>query len=153
LADGVSDLRYERPVDDAALQDWRYVHNVIIPSHELSLEDVRERAQRNRLEVAYLGDEPIGCTTVRPPTSDSPAVTVIARVLPAHRRRGFGEELYARALDYARTLDADTVETVVLASNTDGLRFAQNHGYTEIETYLLPGDTVPYIDLRLAIGP
>jgi len=149
LASGVSELRYLQPADDAGLEDWRHVHNLIIPSHELSLEGVRERAQRNRLEVAYLGDELIGCTTVRPPTSDSPAATVIARVLPAHRRRGFGEELYARALEYARTLGADTVETVVLASNNDGLRFAQKHGFVEIETYLLPGDTVPYIDLRL----
>lgn len=149
MAFGVSELRYVRPADDGGLEDWRYVHNLIIPSHELSLEDVRERAQRNRLEVAYLGDELIGCTTVRPPTSDSPAATVIARVLPAHRRQGFGEKLYTRALEYARTLGTDGIETVVLASNTDGLRFAQNHGFMEIETYLLPGDTVPYIDLRL----
>ena len=148
----MSELRVERAVGDVGLEDWRYVHNVVIPPHQLSLEDVRERAERNRLEVAYLGDELIGCTTVRPPTSDSPAATVIARVLPARRRQGFGEQLYARALEYARTLETDTIETVILASNTDGLRFAQNHGFVEIETYLRPGETIPYIEARLATG-
>lgn len=72
--DAVPDLRIE-PVDgDAAalLTGWQHVHNLIVPapSSVLSLDDVRERARRNHLEVAYLGDVLIGCTTV------------IARVLP-----------------------------------------------------------------------
>lgn len=41
------------------------------------------------------------------------------------------------------------IETVVLFSNLDGLRFAKNHGFAETERYLLPGDTVPWITLRL----
>jgi ADP-ribose pyrophosphatase YjhB (NUDIX family) len=80
---------------------------------------------------------------------DAPEVTVIARVLPAHRRQGFGEELYARGLERARTFGAEVIETVVLASNEDGLRFAQKHGFVEVERYVLPGDTVPWITLRL----
>lgn len=39
---------------------------------------------------------------------------------------------------------------MVLASNPAGLRFALAHGFTETDRYLLPGATVPYIDLRLA---
>jgi hypothetical protein len=42
------------------------------------------------------------------------------------------------------------IETVVLSSNLDGLRFAQKHGFVQIDRYLLPGDTIPWIDLRLA---
>ncbi|MCX4822310.1 GNAT family N-acetyltransferase [Streptomyces sp. NBC_01142] len=145
----MTDLRIEQADGDAMLQDWQYVHNVIIPTDTLSLDEVRERVQRYRLEVAYLGDVLVGCSTVRPPTSDASVATVIARVLPAHRGQGFGEELYARGLAHARKLGADVIETVVLASNVDGLRFAQAHGFVEVEKYLLPGDSVPWFTLRL----
>lgn len=39
---------------------------------------------------------------------------------------------------------------MVLASNEDGLRFPRKHGCVEIERYVLPGGTVPYVDLRLS---
>ncbi|MDX6348369.1 MAG: hypothetical protein QOF84_3159 [Streptomyces sp.] len=144
-------LRIARVDDDEAmLQDWQYVHNLIIPTAVLSLDEVRERAQRNQLDVAYLGDVLVGCMTVRPPTSDDPSTaTVIARVLPGHRGQGFGGELYEQGLAQARKLGADVIETVVLASNPDGLRFAQSQGFVEVEEYLLPGDTVPWFTLRL----
>lgn len=129
------------------LQDWRHVHNAIIPTDAFSLDKVRERAGRHLLEVAYLDDVLVGCSTVRPP--EAGVATVIARVLPGHRRRGFGERIYERGLELARGLGADTIETVVLESNPEGLRFAEQHGFTEIERYLLPGDTIRFIDLRL----
>lgn len=143
-------LRIEKPADEARLTHWQHVHNVIVPPAALSLDDVRERVRRNRLEVAYLGDVLVGCTTVRPPAEDGGTATVIARVLAAHRGRGFGEELYARGLDQARELGAETVETVVLAANEAGLRFARHHGFVEIDRYVLPGETAEWVDLRLA---
>ncbi|MCC5480996.1 GNAT family N-acetyltransferase [Streptomyces barringtoniae] len=146
----MSDLRIQQPDDDVTLRHWQYVHNVIIPAHLLSLEEVRERARRHHLEVAYLGDDLVGCSTVRPPSDDTQTATVIARVLAPHRGQGFGGELYARGLNRARESGAETIETVVLSSNEDGLRFARKHGFVEIERYLLPGDTIPWIDLRLS---
>lgn len=138
------------PVDgDTMLQDWRYVHNAIIPTAVLSLAEVRERAGRNRLAVAYLGEVAMGCSTVRPPADGASAATVIARVLPDHRGRGFGGVLYERGLADARALGAEVIETCVLESNPEGLRFALGHGFVEIERYVLPGDSVPFIDLRL----
>ncbi|MEV8477568.1 GNAT family N-acetyltransferase [Streptomyces sp. NPDC051173] len=145
----MSDLRIQRPDGDAMLKDWQYAHNVIIPTHSLSLDEVRERARRNHLEIAYLDGDLVGCSTVRPPTDETLTATVIARVLDAHRRQGFGEELYERGLHRARELGAKVIETVVLSSNEDGLRFALKHGFVETERYLLPGDTIPWIDLRL----
>ncbi|MFK0253940.1 GNAT family N-acetyltransferase [Streptomyces sp. NPDC090445] len=147
----MSDLRIER-VDGGSedlLRHWRHVHNLIIPTDPLSPDEVRERAGRHLLDVAYRGDTLVGCSTVRPPAEDGPA-TVIARVLPGHRRQGLGTQLYGHALAEARRLGADAVETVVLESNEDGLRFALARGFVEVERYLLPGDTVPYVDLRLA---
>ncbi|MFD8571941.1 GNAT family N-acetyltransferase [Streptomyces sp. NPDC059639] len=144
------DLRIQQPDSDAALRDWQHVHNVVIPTHALSLDDVRERSRRNHLQVAYRGDDLVGCSTVRPPTDETLTATVIARVLAPHRRRGFGEELYVHGLDHARELGAEVIETVILSSNQDGLRFALKHGFVETEQYLLPGETIPWIDLRLS---
>jgi GNAT superfamily N-acetyltransferase len=160
----MSDLHIQRPDSDAALKDWQYAHNLIVPPHPLSLDEVRDRARRHHLEIAYLNGDLVGCSTVRPPVDttsvdgapvdgaspEAPTATVIARVLAGHRNHGFGAELYARGLDRARELGAEVVETVVLSSNEDGLRFALKHGFVETERYLLPGDTIPWIDLRLA---
>ncbi|MCZ4095112.1 GNAT family N-acetyltransferase [Streptomyces sp. So13.3] len=143
-------LRIEQVDGEAAVKDWQHVHNLIIPTDPLSLDDVRERVRRNRLDVAYLGDVLVGCSTVRPPTDDTSTATLIARVLPAHRGQGFGGEIYAEGLAQARKLGAEVIETIVLASNTDGLRFALAHGFVEFERYVLPGDTIAYITLRLA---
>ncbi|MEU3693950.1 hypothetical protein [Streptomyces narbonensis] len=96
----MNDLRIERARSEAQLADWRTVHNAIIPTAVLSLDEVRERAGRNRLDVAYLGEVAVGCSTVRPP-------------------------------------------------DEEGLRFAPARGFVEVERYVLPGDTVPFVTLRL----
>jgi GNAT superfamily N-acetyltransferase len=145
----VSDLRFEPVAAGDVLLDWQRIHNLIIPTAPLSVDDVVERTGRNHLEVAYLDAVAVGNSTVRPPTPDTATATVIARVLPEHRRRGFGRQLYLRALTKARELGAKHVETIVLASNEDGLRFAVGHGFVEIERYVLPGDTIPFVTLRL----
>lgn len=142
-------LRVIQPSADAELLDWQYVHNEIIPTDPLSLDDVRERSGRNRLTVAYDGDTLVGCSTVRPPSGETPAATVIVRVLPAYRRQGFGEQLYTAELKQAQAL-SDSVETIVLETNQDGLRFALRHGFAEFERYVLDGDTIAYIGLRLS---
>lgn len=136
--------------DDATVLDWQRVHNEIIPTAPLSVDDIRERATRNVLEVAYAGDVLVGCSTVRPPSEETEAVTVIARILPEHRGKGYGETLYQHCLAKGRELDGKGVETHILATNEEGLRFAKAHGFTEVETYLLPGDTIPFIELHLA---
>ncbi|MEU9620914.1 GNAT family N-acetyltransferase [Streptomyces sp. NPDC048155] len=146
-------LRIEQPESDAALKDWQHIHNVIIPTAPLPLDEVRERARRNHLEVAYLDGVLVGCSTVRPPTSAADSgpttATVIARVLAPHRRQGFGAELYARGPERARASGADMIETVVLSCSADGLRFALAHGFVEVERYLLPDDSIPWVELRL----
>jgi L-amino acid N-acyltransferase YncA len=149
----VTGLRIE-PVDgDDRVRDWRDAHNAVIPAHVLSVDEVRERAGRNRLHVAYLGDVVVGCSTVRPPDDDPTVATVIARVLAAHRRHGFGEAIYQRALAEARALGAEVIDTVVLESNQDGLRFALARGFVEVARYRLPGGGADWIDLRLSPAP
>ncbi|WNI20613.1 GNAT family N-acetyltransferase [Streptomyces sp. ITFR-16] len=143
-------VRVDDTADDSALVNWRHVHNTIIPTAVLSHAETAERARRNRLAVACLDEVTVGCSTVRPPAPGSSVATVIARVLPEYRGRGFGEQVYARALAEARELGAEVIETCVLETNPEGLRFARARGFTETERYVLPGDTVAFIDLRLA---
>jgi len=131
------------------LEEWRAIHNAIIPTAPLSLEEVAERATRNRLTLGYDGDELVGNATVRPPDENGTA-TVIVRVLPAHRRRGLGSAYLAHELDHARSLHPERIETVVLASNEDGLAFALAHGFVEVDRYVLDGDTTAFVDLRLS---
>lgn len=115
----------------------------------MSLDEGRARSGRFRLEVAYLGDTLVGCSTVRPPEGDAAVATVIARVLPGFRRRGFGAEMYVRGLRLARELGVGRIETVVLAANEDGLAFALKHGFVEVERYVLDGESDVWVDLRL----
>lgn len=78
--------------------------------------------------------------------------TVIARVLPEFRRRGFGAALYENGLAHARGLGAGAVETCVLAVNEDGLRFAGRRGFVEVDRYVLDGELDEWVDLRLESG-
>ncbi|MCX5246849.1 GNAT family N-acetyltransferase [Streptomyces sp. NBC_00201] len=145
-------LRIEAVHGEAMLDEWRHVHNAVVPPAAMSLDEARERLGRYRLENAYLGDVLVGCSTVRPPEDDRGAATVIARVLPGHRGRGFGTALYEKGLAHARVLGARDVETCVLAANEDGLRFAEKCGFVEVERYVLDGESDEWVDLRLAQG-
>jgi GNAT superfamily N-acetyltransferase len=131
------------------LTEWRSVHNEIIPTAPLSEDEVRERAGRHLLTVAYDGDTLVGCATVRPPTGDSATATVIVRILPPFRLRGLGTTYLEHELAAARAVGATRIETVVLASNEDGLEFAQARGFVEHDRYTLDGHTVPFVDLHL----
>jgi ribosomal protein S18 acetylase RimI-like enzyme len=155
FAAAVTDLRIDvvgPAADEALLRQWQHVHNVIVPPAALSLDEVRERAARHRLCNAYVGEELVGCSTVRAPEGEEQAVMVIARVLPGHRRRGHGTALYEDGLAHARVRGAGAVDTCVLAANGEGLAFALARGFTETERYTLDGGSDEWIDLRLTSG-
>jgi GNAT superfamily N-acetyltransferase len=150
---GESELRIAVVNGDVMLEQWRHVHNVVVPPAAMSREDARERPGRNRLEHASRGEVLGGCSTVRPPVGEGAVATVIARVLPEHRGRGFGRVVYERALAHARVLGAEVIETCVLAANRDGLRFAEWFGFVEVDRYVLDGESDEWVDLRLAPAP
>jgi GNAT superfamily N-acetyltransferase len=133
-----------------AVTVWRDIHNAVIPAHTLTSDDVLERLTRNSLTLAYDGDVLVGNATIRPPGPDTMTATVIVRILPEYRRRGFGSECLAAMLAEARAMGARRIKTVVLASNEDGLAFAVRHGFVEFDRYVLDGETAEYIDLYLA---
>ncbi|OIK24271.1 GNAT family N-acetyltransferase [Streptomyces malaysiense] len=136
------------------LEQWRLVHNAVVPPAAMSPAQARVRRERYLLDNAYAGDVLVGCSTVRPPVGEERVATVIARVLPEFRRRGFGTVIFGNALERARALDAGVVETCVLAANGDGLRFAVRRGFEEVERYVLDGERDEWVDLRLLVtGP
>ena len=139
------------PVGPDAVTVWRDIHNAIIPAHALTSDEVLERLTRNSLTLAYDGDELVGNATIRPPGPGTMTATVIVRILPGYRRRGFGSEYLAAMMAQARGMGARRIETVVLASNEDGLAFAVRHGFVEFDRYVLDGETAEYVDLYLAI--
>ena len=131
------------------LEEWRSIHNAVIPTAPLSRAEVDERSGRNRLTLGSVGGELVGNATVRPPVDPEQTATVIVRIVPEHRRRGYGTAYLASELAHARSLGARRIETIVLASNLDGLAFAAAHGFVEHDRYLLDGDTIPFVDLHL----
>jgi RimJ/RimL family protein N-acetyltransferase len=131
------------------LAEWRGVHNEIIPTAPLSEDEVAARATRHDLTVAYVGDRLVGCATIRPPVGESGTVTVIVRIREPFRRRGLGTAYLEQVLADARALGPGRIETVVLESNADGLRFALAHGFVEHDRYVLEGQTVAFVDLHL----
>ncbi|GGN14399.1 hypothetical protein GCM10011578_042080 [Streptomyces fuscichromogenes] len=133
---------------DEALEEWRYVHNVVVPPAAMSAAEAGERLARGyRLENAYDGDVLVGCSTVRPVVDG--VGTVIVRVLPEFRRRGFGTALYEHVIAGVR--GAEAVETCVLGVNEDGVRFARRWGFVEVERYVLDGESDEWVDLRCAL--
>jgi RimJ/RimL family protein N-acetyltransferase len=129
---------------------WRDIHNAVIPAHALTSDQVLERLTRNHLTLAYSGDELVGNATIRPPQPDAMTATAIVRILPEYRRQGLGSEYLTAVLAQARRLSARRIETVVHASNQDGLAFALRHGFVEFDRYFLDGETTAYVDLYLA---
>ncbi|MEW2305507.1 hypothetical protein AB0958_37075 [Streptomyces sp. NPDC006655] len=62
----MSGLRVVSVGGGEALERWRYVHNVVVPPAAMSAEEAAERLARGyRLENACVGDELVGCSTVR----------------------------------------------------------------------------------------
>lgn len=135
---------------EARLEQWRDIHNTVVATHPLSEAEVVERSGRHRLTLGYADGRLVGNATVRPPLDDARIATVIVRILPEHRRRGLGSAYFRSELAHARGLGASRIETVVLASNEDGLVFAHDHGFVEHDRYVLPGESVEFVDLHLS---
>ena len=135
------------PVADENAEVWREIHNLIIPATPLSRADVEERRGRNTLTLGVVDDQVVGNATIRPVVDGQ--ATVIVRILPDHRRRGYGTEYLQRMLAAARELGAASVATVVLAANADGLAFALRRGFMEVERYSVDG--AEFIDLATGV--
>ncbi|MHB1208074.1 MAG: GNAT family N-acetyltransferase [Acidimicrobiales bacterium] len=113
------------------------MHNDVIGPAQLTAQEVAKNAVRNHLTVAYADGVLVGNATVRAPHDG--VVTVIVRILPAFRRRGFGSEYLRAMLMWARSSEVEQIRTVVPSENVDGLHFAIQHGFVETDRYEVDG--------------
>ena len=143
----MSGLRIESVGDDTTLTHWQHVHNVIIPVDPLTIDEIRERVLRHRLEVAYRDDVLVANTTVRPPADGNSTATVIVRVLPDFRRQGIGTEFYERALDQLVRSGRRRSRRSSGPPRWMAAKFALEGICCEGRD--LPDDDIPYITLRL----
>ena len=124
-----------RAETDADLASWCEVWNAITPREPTRLEDVKRRIERQpeRLYlVALEGDEVVGLGFCGP--SQSPERTaIVVRVLPEHRRRGFGSDLLDRVVAHAAQLEPPRVSGMVFEDDPDSIAWVTNRGFEEYD--------------------
>lgn len=139
-------LRIELVTEETA-ELWREIHNAVIPASPLTSGEVLERLTRNRLTLAYAGGDLVGNATIRPPAPGT--ATVIVRVLPPFRRRGYGSAYLEVVCADALAMGATRLETVVLVANADGVAFAGRRGFVERERYAVGPGRDEYLTMAL----
>ncbi|MCD6640000.1 MAG: GNAT family N-acetyltransferase [Nocardioides sp.] len=118
-------------VTDADYEQWRQVRIAVVPYERTqSIEELRAAASPERLlVVARQGDEVVGSgMAARADTAQ--AGSVIPRVLPEHRRRGYGTALLERLVEHVETLGVPMLRAG--ADDEGSLAFAQRFGFTEV---------------------
>ena len=138
-------------VDDDNAEDWRILHNTLVPMRPLTIEDVVATRRRYRLTLAYMDDQLVGNATLRPPVQPDQQAAVIVRIAPAVRRQGLGTEYSQVVVREARKLGAKSLATVVLADNVGGVAFALRAGLVEVARYCVDG--AEYIDFAEPSNP
>jgi GNAT superfamily N-acetyltransferase len=125
-----------RAESDADLAAWIAVWDAITPREPSSpVEVLRRRLERQPGRLYLLarhGDEPVGLGFAGP--SQSPERTsLVVRVLPPHRRRGFGSALFDRALEHARGLQAPRVSGMVFEDDPESIVWVTKRGFEEYD--------------------
>ncbi|HKB19661.1 MAG TPA: GNAT family N-acetyltransferase [Gaiellaceae bacterium] len=125
-------LRLERPSTEHHFERWA----VILKEVSGDVFDVDEIAHfvESDTESAFLlaldGDEALGCGVGRPSSVHS-SLYAMARVLPEHRNRGVGSQLYEALSAHAKTLARDSLWGRVREDDDASRRFVRNRGFRE----------------------
>ena len=96
--------------------------------------------------VARVDEVPVGCVSLWR-RSDRPIEMRRLAVLPEHRRRGYGRELFDAAIERARTLGADVVDVSLIADNVELADWYRRLGC--VETGRARYDSVPFEVLHM----
>jgi mycothiol synthase len=119
--------------NDADLGAYIGVWNAITPDEPASLEQQRERRERDprRLYLlAELDGVVVGCGFAG--ASDSPGRGFLsARVLPQARRRGIGSDLLRELAAHLTGLGFETASSHVDGADEGSMAFAAHHGFEE----------------------
>ena len=119
---------------DADLGAYIAVWNTITPEEPASLEQQRERRERDPRRLYLLAEsagEAVGCGFAGP--SDSPGRGFLSpRVLPHARRRGVGSALLGRLVAHLSGLGFGIASAHVDGTDAESLAFAAHHEFDEV---------------------
>jgi mycothiol synthase len=126
------ELRLERPSTPRQYRQWAHILELVSGD----VVDVDEIAhfvgmdQESAWLLATEGDEPVACGVGRPSSIQSSLYTMV-RVLPEHRGRGIGQQIYEALSAHARTLGRDSMWGRIREDDEKSRRFARNRGFRE----------------------
>ena len=126
------DLRFETPSTPKQFEQWAAILNRVSGD----VFDVDEIAHfvSSDTESAFLlvlaGDEAPGCGVGRPSSIQS-SLYAMVRVLPEHRRQGFGTRIYEALSHHARKLGRESLWGRVREDDAASRDFVRNRGFRE----------------------
>jgi GNAT superfamily N-acetyltransferase len=126
------ELRLERPSTPRQYEQWAHILEVV----SADVVDVDEIAhfvgmdEESAWLLATRDSEPVGCGVGRPSSIQS-SLYAMVRVLPEHRGRGAGQQLYEALSEQARTLGRDSMWGRIREDDEESRRFARNRGFRE----------------------
>jgi mycothiol synthase len=123
-----------RPAADDDLEAYVAVWNAITPDEPATVEQQRERRERDPRRLYLLAEEAtaVGCGFAGP--SDSPGRGFAQpRVLPGARRRGIGTTLLRRLVGHLEELGFESVSSHVDGNDAGSLAFAARFGFEEAD--------------------
>jgi mycothiol synthase len=126
----MSDITIRRAESDADLAAWNLVRRIVLPDEPIgTVEQLRESTSQRVYLLAEVGGEVVGHGVA----SDSNLADGFAmpRVLPEHRRRGFGSALLDAILEIQ--LAAGRRSLASHAQDDGSLAFAIRHGFEEVD--------------------
>ena len=141
----MADLTIRRTETDADLETWNRVRRIIVPDEPSStIEQMRSMAAEpdRFFFLAELDGETVGSGVA----SDSNLADGFAmpRILPAHRRRGFGTAVLEALLDHHAAVGHRTVSS--RAEDDAALAFATRHGFVEIDRQIEQVRTITSVE-------
>ena len=138
-------LRFETPSTPKQFEQWAAILNRVSGD----VFDVDEIAHfvSSDTESAFLlvlaGDEALGCGVGRPSSIQS-SLYAMVRVLPEHRRQGFGTQIYEALSQHARKLGRESLWGRVREDDAASRDFVRNRGFREAgREYEVVLDTTP----------
>jgi GNAT superfamily N-acetyltransferase len=124
--------RLETPFTQLHFEQWaeilKRVSGDVVDLDEIA--HVIETDSEGAWLLASGAGESVGCGVGRPSSIQSSLYTMV-RVLPEHRGRGIGHQIYEALSAHARTLGRDSMWGRIREDDEESRRFAQNRGFRE----------------------
>jgi len=126
------DLRFETPSTPRQHEQWaeilKRVSGDVFEVDEIAHFVTSDR--QSAFLLATLEGEPLGCGVGRPSSIQS-SLYAMVRILPDHRRRGVGTQIYEALSEHARTLGRDSLWGRVREDDDESRSFVRNRGFRE----------------------